>query len=92
MRLLPSMILSASLALGGVVLLKLYGRPQPPMKPPCPATVSLTVAGATREAPFEVFMADRCEYGTDWRVRDDRTMSQLCSRCYSHWRSAGWQG
>ena len=65
MRLLPSMIVSASLAFGGVWLLKLYARAQPPMKRPCPATVSLTFASATREVPLEGFMADRCEYGAD---------------------------
>ena len=65
MRLLPSMIVSASLAFGEVLLLKLYARPQPPMKPPCPATVSLTFASATREVPFKVFMASSCEYGAD---------------------------
>jgi hypothetical protein len=59
------MIVSASLALGGVLLLKLYARPQPPMKPPCSATVSLTFAGATREVPLEGFMASSCEYGAD---------------------------
>jgi hypothetical protein len=59
------MILSASLALGGVLLLKLCARPQPPMKLPCPATVSLTFAGATREVPLEGFMANSCEYGAD---------------------------
>ena len=65
MRLLPSMIVSASLAFGGVLLLKLYARPQPPMKPPCPATVSLTFAGTTREVPLEGFTANSCEYGAD---------------------------
>jgi hypothetical protein len=59
------MIVGTSLALGGVVLMKLYARPQLPMKTPCPATVSLTVAGTAREVPLEVFMGGSCEYGAD---------------------------
>jgi hypothetical protein len=45
--------------------MKLYARPRPSMKPPCPATVSLTVAGTVREVPLEVFIGGSCEYGAD---------------------------
>jgi hypothetical protein len=65
MKLLASMIVSGSLALGGVALMKLYARPQPPMKMPCPATVSITVAGTAREVPLEGFMVGSCAYGAD---------------------------
>jgi hypothetical protein len=65
MKLLASMIVSGSLALGGVVLMKLYARPQLSMKTPCPATVSLTVASRDREVPLEGFMGGLCEYGAD---------------------------
>jgi hypothetical protein len=35
------------------------------MKMPCPATVSITVAGTAREVPLEGFMVGSCAYGAD---------------------------
>jgi hypothetical protein len=64
-RLLPSMIITASLALSGVALLKHYVPTMQRRNPPCPATISLPVAGRARKVPLEVFMGNSCIYGAD---------------------------
>jgi hypothetical protein len=55
-RLLSLTIMSAALALSGIVVLKLYA-PKPQHNDlPCPATVSLAGVGGARKVPLEVFM------------------------------------
>jgi hypothetical protein len=65
MKLLSSIIVALSLALGGVALMKDYERRAPHEQPACPAIISLKVKGNIREVPFEVFLGGSCLYGTD---------------------------
>jgi hypothetical protein len=53
MRLLLAMIVTSSLALGGLVLMKVYAPRAQHKQPVCPATVSLVVAGRLRKMPFD---------------------------------------
>jgi hypothetical protein len=65
-RLLPAMIISASLVLSGLAVLKQHAsKPQHKDDPRCPATVSLTGVGRTRKVPLEIFTHNTCWYGAD---------------------------